>query len=140
MMFKTGSALLRSLADSVAKALGAAGSAPLAASPRPLAAFPPPLAANLTAVGLTAFVNFVAPIVHIVEGKGTLADDEEAANAVMDAIAALDPASAPVIAMIEAAEPVFAALVGLARTDGFHITGGYPDIVGMENDHKLNNR
>jgi hypothetical protein len=132
MIFENVSAILRSFTETLSKAL-AGGKTPL--SPQP------PLAAGiLTASGLSAFVSFVAPLVHIVEGKGTLADDEEAANVVMDVITALDPASTPVIAMIEAAEPVFATLVSLATADGFHITGGYPDIVGMENDRNFKNR
>ncbi len=93
---------------------------------------------SLSATGLTAFVQFAGPIVRIVEGKGTLADDAAAANAVLDAIATFDPAAVPLVKLIEMAAPAFDAIVGLAQTGA--IRGGYPDIVSEENDQNFKNR
>ena len=93
---------------------------------------------GVTATGLAAFVSFAGPIIRIVEGKGSLGDDVSAANAVMDAIATFDPAAAPFVALAQAAEPAFAAIVGLALAGG--VTGGYPDIGAEENATNFKNR
>lgn len=81
-----------------------------------------PPAPSITAVGLAAFVKLTAPLLRIIEGKGTIVDDEAAANAVMDAIALFDPAATPIIDLIEDAEPFIAAYIGGVQ-NGF-ITGG----------------
>jgi hypothetical protein len=93
---------------------------------------------SITSTGLTAFVNFAGPIVRIVEGNGTIDDDVTAANLVMQAIATFDPAAAPVITLIEMAEPAFEAIVGLAKSGG--IQGGYPDIGAEENSTNFRDR
>jgi hypothetical protein len=111
------------------------------AGPRPTAAPSPAQATpalSITATGLAAFVNFAGPIVRIVEGKGTLADDESAANAVMGAIADIDPAAMPLVTMIELAEPAFGAIVELVKSGA--IQGGQPDIIGEENATNFKDR
>lgn len=80
--------------------------------------------AALTAANVNAVVSLMGPIIRILEGKGTLTDDEAAANAVLDAVAFFDPAIAPIVAMIETAEPALAMIVALAKAGG--ITGGLP--------------
>ena len=126
--------VLATVAEAVLKAVNSPA-AP-AAAPAPTSGKPAGL--DITATGLTAFVNFVGPIVRIVEGKGTFADDEAAANAVMNAIATFDPAAVPVVTMIELAEPTFEAIVGLVKSGT--VTGGYPDIVGEENSTNFKDR
>ncbi len=119
----------RSLVVTAAQAvIGAVGGSPAA----------PATGAALSAAGLTAFVNLAGPVIRIVEGKGAIADDETAANAVLEAVATLDPASAPVIAMIQMAEPAFLAIVGLVQSGA--IRGGYPDIGGEEASKNFKNR
>jgi hypothetical protein len=132
-LFMSWQSVLATVAEAVLKAVN---SPAVAASPSPTPA--KAVGLDITATGLTAFVNFVGPIVRIVEGKGTFADDEDAANAVMNAIATFDPAAAPVITMIELAEPTFEAIVDLAKAG--KITGGYPDIVGEENSTNFKDR
>jgi hypothetical protein len=120
-------AIVATVADAVLTAVRGKAATPSA---------PPSL--TITATGLSAFVSFVGPIVRIVEGKGTLTDDAAAANAVMDAIATFDPAALPVVTLIEMAEPAFGAIIGIAKSAT--ITGGYPDIIGEENDRNFKNR
>lgn len=60
---------------------------------------------QITAAGLAAFQKLAAPFTRIIEGQGTIQDDEQAANAVMDLVALMDPLQALTIAEIEAAEP-----------------------------------
>ncbi len=85
-----------------------------APSPAPLTV---PGRAQVTAAGVNAFVGFAAPFLRVLEGKGTLADDEAAANAVMDALAFIDPTAKPIVALIEDAEPAFAAIVALVKAN-----------------------
>ncbi len=93
---------------------------------------------QITATGLTAFVNFAGPIVRIVEGKGTLTDDVAAANAVMTAIATFDPAAIPIVTLIETAEPAFEAIAALVKSGG--VQGGYPDIGAEKNAINIRDR
>ena len=74
----------------------------------------------------------------VVEGKGTLADDVAAANAVMEAVATFDPAAVPIISLIEMAEPTFEMIAGLVKSGA--IQGGYPDIIGEENSTNFRDR
>ena len=83
-----------------------------------------------TAIGLTALVRVVGPIVRIFEGRGTLADDAQAANAVMDAVALIDPKLAPSIATIELAEAAFVGIVGAFKSGAIHIEPGQNPIRG----------
>lgn len=81
-------------------------------------------APSVTAVGLAAFQKLVAPLLRIIEGQGTITDDVAAANAVMDAIALIDPAATPIIDLIQDFEPFIAAYISGVQ-NGF-ITGGMP--------------
>jgi hypothetical protein len=126
--------IVTTVAEAVLKAVGGTRSSP---NPAPAPA-PAPVTFGISATGLTAFVNFAGPIIRVVEGKGTLADDVAAANAVMEAVATFDPAAVPVISLIEMAEPTFELIAGLVKSGA--IQGGYPDIVGQENSPNFRDR
>ena len=128
--------IVATAAEAILNAVGGTRSSPTAStdpSPNPSLS-----TLGISATGLTAFVNFAGPIVRVVEGKGTLADDVAAANAVMEAIATFDPAAAPIIDLIEMAEPTFEVIAGLVKSGV--IQGGYPDIVGQENSTNIRDR
>jgi hypothetical protein len=124
--------IVSTVAEAVLNAVGGTRSSP---APSPAPTLP---TLGISATGLTAFVNFAGPIVRVVEGKGTLADDVAAANAVMEAIATFDPAAAPIIGLIEMAEPTFEVIAGLVKSGA--IQGGYPDIIGEENSTNFRDR
>ena len=126
--------IVASVAEAVLNAVGGTRSSP---NPAPTPA-PAPATLGISATGLTAFVNFAGPIIRIVEGKGTLADDVAAANAVMEAVATFDPAAVPIISLIEMAEPTFEVIAGLVKSGA--IQGGYPDIIGEENSANFRDR
>jgi len=126
--------IVASVAEAVLNAVGGTRSSP---NPAPTPA-PAPATLGISATGLTAFVNFAGPIIRIVEGKGTLADDVAAANAVMEAVATFDPAAVPIISLIEMAEPTFEVIAGLVKSGA--IQGGYPDIIGEENSRNFRDR
>lgn len=84
----------------------------------------PPDWSQITAAGLTAFLKIVAPIQRIAEGQGTIADDFDAANAVMGVLGVLKPAELPIFAEIEAAEPFVQWLLGAYKSGA--IAGGFP--------------
>ena len=128
--------IVASVAEAVLNAVGGTRSSPTP-SPSPSPA-PAPATLGISATGLTAFVNFAGPIIRIVEGKGTLADDVAAANAVMEAVATFDPAAVPIISLIEMAEPTFEVIAGLVKSGA--IQGGYPDIIGEENSRNFRDR
>ena len=128
--------IVATVAEAVLNAVGGTRSSPTP-SPSPSPA-PAPATLGISATGLTAFVNFAGPIVRVVEGKGTLADDVAAANAVMEAVATFDPAAAPIIDLIEMAEPTFEVIAGLVKSGV--IQGGYPDIIGEENSRNFRDR
>ena len=130
--------IVASVAEAVLNAVGGTRSSPTPSpSPSPSPA-PAPATLGISATGLTAFVNFAGPIIRIVEGKGTLADDVAAANAVMEAVATFDPAAVPIISLIEMAEPTFEVIAGLVKSGA--IQGGYPDIIGEENSRNFRDR
>jgi hypothetical protein len=122
------------VAEAVLKAVGGTRSSPPPA-PDPAPTLP---TLGISATGLTAFVNFAGPIIRVVEGKGTIADDVAAANAVMEAVATFDPAAVPIISLIEMAEPTFELIAGLVKSGA--IQGGYPDIIGEENSTNFRDR
>jgi hypothetical protein len=124
--------IVATVAEAVLKAVGGARSPP---PPDPAPTLP---TLGISATGLTAFVNFAGPIIRVVEGKGTLADDVAAANAVMEAVATFDPAAVPIISLIEMAEPTFEMIAGLVKSGA--IQGGYPDIIGEENSTNFRDR
>jgi hypothetical protein len=128
----------QSIVETVAKAvLNAVGGTRSPPTPQPTPA-PTLPTLGISATGLTAFVNFAGPIIRVVEGKGTLADDVAAANAVMEAVATIDPAAVPIISLIEMAEPTFELIAGLVKSGA--IQGGYPDIIGEENSTNFRDR
>jgi hypothetical protein len=128
--------IVTTVAEAVLNAVGGTRSAPPPSpDPSPAPALP---TLGISATGLTAFVNFAGPIVRVVEGKGTLADDVAAANAVMEAVATFDPAAIPIISLIEMAEPTFEMIAGLVKSGV--IQGGYPDIIGEENSTNFRDR
>ena len=49
-----------------------------------------------------------------------------------------DPAAAPIIDLIEMAEPTFEVIAGLVKSGA--IQGGYPDIIGEENSANFRDR
>jgi hypothetical protein len=128
--------IVATAAEAVLKAIGGTRSSPTRSpDPSPAPTLP---TLGISATGLTAFVNFAGPIVRVVEGKGTLADDVAAANAVMEAVATFDPAAVPIISLIEMAEPTFEVIAGLVKSGA--IQGGYPDIIGEENSTNFRDR
>ena len=75
----------------------------------------PPDSSRITAAGLAAFQKLAAPLLRIIEGKGTIDDDEAAANAVLDAVALFDPAAMPVIALVEEFEPFIVGYISMVK-------------------------
>jgi hypothetical protein len=128
--------IVATIAKAVLNVVDGRQSAPtLTPTPSPAPTLP---TLGISATGLTAFVNFAGPIIRVVEGKGTLADDVAAANAVMEAVATFDPAAVPIISLIEMAEPTFELIAGLVKSGA--IQGGYPDIIGEENSTNFRDR